>query len=91
MDFEKTLKEIESELSKDNKGKNRGRLIIIRNTLKKIVLDEKEAFLKKVNEESDLIDKSLDMLSRSKTKKEAISVIAESAVALAELQGIFNG
>jgi len=42
MDFEKTLKEIESELSKDNKGKNRGRLIIIRNTLKKIVLDEKE-------------------------------------------------
>ena len=59
--------------------------------MKNNITEEKEAFLKKVNEESDLIDKSLDMLSRSKTKKEAISVIAESAVALAELQGIFNG
>jgi len=56
-----------------------------------ITTEEKDAFFKKVNEESDLVDKSLDMLSRSKTKKEAISVLAESAVALAELQGMFNG
>jgi len=50
--------------------------------------DIKTDFFKQLEKEEKVVAKSLDDLSKVKTKKEAINVFAESAVELALVQGL---
>jgi len=54
------------------------------------ILDAKTDFFKQLEKEEKVVAKSLDALSKVKTKKEAINVFAESAVSLAITQGLLN-